>query len=56
MIRMPHMIDTVPESLAVETPPEDRGEPTLELRHLHRFFGRLKAVNNVSFKAIFPPV
>jgi ABC-2 type transport system ATP-binding protein len=29
----------------------DRGEPTLELRHLHRFFGRLKAVDNVSFKA-----
>ena len=26
-------------------------EPTLELRHLHRFFGRLKAVNDVSFKA-----
>ena len=45
------MIDTVPESLAVETPPPDRGEPTLELRHLHRFFGRLKAVDNVSFKA-----
>ncbi len=45
------MIDTVPESLAVETPPLDRGEPTLELRHLHRFFGRLKAVNDVSFKA-----
>ncbi len=27
------------------------GEPTLEVRNLHRFFGKLKAVNNVSFKA-----
>lgn len=27
------------------------GEPVLELRHLHRFFGKLKAVNDVSFKA-----
>ena len=27
------------------------GEPTLELKNLHRFFGTLKAVNNVSFKA-----
>ena len=26
-------------------------EPVLELRHLHRFFGKLKAVNDVSFKA-----
>jgi len=30
---------------------DQRGEPSLELRHLHRFFGRLKAVNDVSFKA-----
>lgn len=29
----------------------DRGEPTLEVRGLHRHFGKLKAVNNVSFKA-----
>ena len=27
------------------------GTPALELRHLHRFFGRLKAVDDVSFKA-----
>lgn len=27
------------------------GQPTLEVRRLHRYFGRLKAVNNVSFKA-----
>lgn len=32
------------------TPPDKTGEPTLELRNLHRFFGRLKAVNDVSFK------
>jgi ABC-2 type transport system ATP-binding protein len=30
---------------------DQRGEPSLELRHLHRFFGRLKAVDDVSFKA-----
>lgn len=29
----------------------DTREPTLEVRNLHRFFGKLKAVNNVSFKA-----
>ena len=29
----------------------DRPAPALEVRNLHRFFGRLKAVNNVSFKA-----
>jgi ABC-2 type transport system ATP-binding protein len=27
-----------------------RGEPTIEVCNLHRFFGRLKAVNNVSFR------
>jgi ABC-2 type transport system ATP-binding protein len=27
------------------------GEPMIEIRNLHRFFGRLKAVNNVTFKA-----
>ncbi len=27
------------------------GSPVIEVRHLHRFFGKLKAVNNVSFKA-----
>ena len=31
--------------------PQWSGEPVLELRHLHRFFGKLKAVNDVSFKA-----
>ena len=31
--------------------PIDRGEPTVELRHLHRFFGHLKAVDDVSFKS-----
>jgi ABC-2 type transport system ATP-binding protein len=28
-----------------------RGSPTLELHHLHRYFGPLKAVNDVSFRA-----
>lgn len=28
-----------------------QGKPALECRNLYRFFGRLKAVNNVSFKA-----
>lgn len=47
------MTDT--DSLAPPTPsvppPVDRGSPTMEVRHLHRFFGKLKAVNDVSFKA-----
>lgn len=29
---------------------EPSGEPAIELRNLHRFFGTLKAVNNVSFR------
>lgn len=29
----------------------DRGEPALEVRSLRRYFGRLKAVNNISFRA-----
>jgi ABC-2 type transport system ATP-binding protein len=41
------MIEPVPGVAKVE----QRGEPALELRHLHRFFGRLKAVDDVSFKA-----
>lgn len=44
------------EVAASELPKQDSngnhtGEPSLELRNLHRFFGRLKAVNNVSFRA-----
>jgi ABC-2 type transport system ATP-binding protein len=31
-------------------PPSD-AQPAFEFRNLHRFFGKLKAVNNVSFKA-----
>ncbi len=34
-----------------QPPSNGRGEPTLEIRNLHRFFGKLKAVNNVSFRA-----
>src|SRR5690606_5895052 len=26
-------------------------QPVIELRHLHRYFGKLKAVNDVSFRA-----
>lgn len=43
-----------PELNPPASPAEPRqwsGEPVLELRHLHRFFGKLKAVNDVSFKA-----
>ena len=29
----------------------NRGEPTIEVHRLHRYFGRLKAVRNVSFRA-----
>ncbi len=29
----------------------NRGEPVLEMRRVHRYFGKLKAVNDVSFKA-----
>ncbi|MDA0832021.1 MAG: ABC transporter ATP-binding protein [Planctomycetota bacterium] len=37
---------------ATERPNSRQGEqPTLEVRNLHRFFKRLKAVNDVSFKA-----
>ncbi|MCG6156921.1 ABC transporter ATP-binding protein [Rubinisphaera margarita] len=39
------------EQLAAEEIARDRAgeKPTLEIRNLHRFFGKLKAVNNVSF-------
>ncbi|MDG2388218.1 MAG: ABC transporter ATP-binding protein [Planctomycetaceae bacterium] len=37
---------------ATSSLPDRSGQsPTLEVRNLHRFFGRLKAVNKVSFKA-----
>ncbi len=39
-----------PGKNAVQTDPAGE-QPTLELRNLHRFFGKLKAVDNVSFKA-----
>ena len=31
-------------------PPPPTGTPTIEIHHLHRFFGNLKAVNDVSFQ------
>jgi len=46
------MSDTAVETLPEMPAPNGiDGEPSLEMRHLHRFFGRLKAVDNVSFKA-----
>jgi len=48
------MTETTTESpTAVKTGSavEHSDEPSLELRHLHRFFGRLKAVDDVSFRA-----
>jgi len=45
-------IKVLPEQAAAE---ENNGQkrpaPTLEIRNLHRFFGKLKAVNNVNFTA-----
>ncbi len=53
--QQPFEIEIVEETTApvmMEPPERDPSiAPTLEIRNLHRFFGRLKAVNNVSFKA-----
>jgi ABC-2 type transport system ATP-binding protein len=43
-------LSTIP-AVARGTVANDQGEPVLEVRHLYRFFGKLKAVNDVSFKA-----
>ncbi|MEX0727249.1 MAG: ABC transporter ATP-binding protein, partial [Planctomycetaceae bacterium] len=44
--------NTTPRPAASNGAASRRGEePTLEVRNLHRFFKRLKAVNDVSFKA-----
>lgn len=43
--------ERLPERSASPSLVERQDEPTLELRNLHRHFGTLKAVNNVSFKA-----
>lgn len=45
------MSDVSPGTPVAAEPQRWSGEPVLELRHLHRFFGKLKAVNDVSFKA-----
>jgi ABC-2 type transport system ATP-binding protein len=45
---LPIAIETSPVEPAV---PAAAQRPALECRNLHRFFGKLKAVNNVSFKA-----
>lgn len=39
------------QSATATLPAPEQGVPALECRNLYRFFGRLKAVNNVSFKA-----
>ncbi|MCA8987881.1 MAG: ABC transporter ATP-binding protein [Planctomycetaceae bacterium] len=39
------------EQAAVATATAPERKPVLEIRNLHRFFGKLKAVNNVSFTA-----
>ncbi|MGE0374366.1 MAG: ABC transporter ATP-binding protein [Planctomycetaceae bacterium] len=45
-------LDELPHAHRAVAPSDNgRGEPTLDIRNLHRFFGKLKAVNNVSFRA-----
>jgi ABC-2 type transport system ATP-binding protein len=40
-----------PEAAPTESVAAEEARPSFEFRNLHRFFGKLKAVNNVSFKA-----
>src|SRR6476660_614246 len=40
-----------PAEAPVQAAPAPEIRPAFEFRNLHRFFGKLKAVNNVSFKA-----
>jgi len=40
-----------PQPAAAQVVPPADARPAFEFRNLHRFFGKLKAVNNVSFKA-----
>ncbi|HET6324959.1 MAG TPA: ATP-binding cassette domain-containing protein, partial [Planctomycetaceae bacterium] len=40
-------LSTLPDAAASD----GYGTPAVECRHLHRYFGRLKAVNDVSFRA-----
>ncbi|HBN75727.1 MAG TPA: ABC transporter ATP-binding protein [Planctomycetaceae bacterium] len=42
--------EEIPDPTMASVPVDERPEPTLEIRNLHRFFGKLKAVNNVSFR------
>src|SRR5579871_440084 len=41
-----------PQTEVVVAAPRSESLPAFEFRNLHRFFGKLKAVNNVSFKAL----
>ncbi len=45
------MTDNGDDKTTFEGGGNGRGSPTLEIRHLHRYFGTLKAVNDVSFEA-----
>src|SRR5262249_9045338 len=40
-----------PAAAPTQSVAAEEGRPSFEFRNLHRFFGKLKAVNNVSFKA-----
>jgi len=44
------MTETTAETATLPPPPPAAPTPTIELHHLHRFFGKLKAVNDVSFR------
>jgi ABC-2 type transport system ATP-binding protein len=44
-------VSTLPAPGLVPASSDGNGTPAIECRHLHRYFGRLKAVNDVSFRA-----
>lgn len=47
------MTEAVITESAASDAAQPQAEPMIELRHLHRFFGKLKAVNDVSFR-VYP--
>ncbi len=44
------MTEETTTTATLDPPPPPEVAPTIELHHLHRFFGNLKAVNDVSFR------
>src|ERR1700678_4318909 len=44
-------ISTFPAPAFAPASSDGNATPAIEFRHLHRYFGRLKAVNDVSFRA-----